>query len=160
VKHHLAQINIARFRLPADDPANKDFVDAIESVNAAADAQPGFVWRLQGDGAGALDIRAYDDPNIVVNMSVWESLDQLAAFAYRHNVHRSIMRRRREWFEEMEFYLALWWIEAGTTPTVEEAVRRIELIKASGPSPEAFTFKTPFPPPGERDIEPVLDECA
>ncbi len=160
MSYHLAQINIARFRLPADDPANADFVNAIEAVNAAADAQAGFVWRLQGDGAGALDIQAYDDPNIVINMSVWESLDQLAAFAYRHNTHRKIMRRRREWFEEMAFYLALWWIEAGTTPTVEEGGRRIELIKERGPGPDAFTFKTPFPPPGGAKIAPVLDECA
>ena len=157
---HLAQVNIARFRLPADDPANADFMNALDDVNAVADASPGFVWRLQGDGDSAVDVKAYDDPNVIINMSVWESLEHLAAFAYRNRDHRAIMRRRREWFEVMEISLALWWIEAGTTPSVADAVRRLEILRRKGPTPAAFTFKAPFPPPGGEAVVPVLDECA
>jgi hypothetical protein len=43
--------------------------------------------------------------------------------------------------------IALWWIPAGTRPTVDEAKRRLELLDARGPSADAFTFKVPFPAP-------------
>lgn len=146
---HLAQINIARFRQPTDHPDNAEFVNAIDAVNAEADKAPGFVWRLEGDGdgGGAMDVRAFEDPNMLINMSVWESLDALSAFVYRHAAHRAIMRRRKEWFDETEFHLALWWVKAGDIPTVEEGVRRLKLLEENGPTPEAFTFKESFPAP-------------
>ena len=51
MKYHLAQLNIARFVKPADHPDNADFVNNLDRVNAVADAQPGFVWRLVGEVA-------------------------------------------------------------------------------------------------------------
>jgi heme-degrading monooxygenase HmoA len=40
-------------------------------------------------------------------MSVWESAEALAAFAYS-DAHRQVLRRRREWFQPMtEAYTAL-----------------------------------------------------
>ena len=160
MKHHLAQLNVARFREPADHPVNADFVNNLDRVNAIAETQPGFIWRLVGDGNDALDVQAFEDPNIAVNMSVWADLESLAAFAYRNADHRAIMRRRREWFEQMEFYLVLWWVAEGHRPTMEEAKKRLELLRRKGPTVDAFTFKQPFPAPGESDISPVLDECA
>ncbi len=157
---HLAQVNIARFRKPADDPANADFIAALDHVNALAEASPGFVWRLTGEGNSAVDLQPFDDPNIAINMSVWESVDALAAFAYRNMDHRGVMRRRREWFEEMPVYMALWWVPAGTTPAIMEAKQRLGLLESHGPTPDAFTFRQPFPPPGGSVVEPVLDECA
>src|SRR5262245_34804462 len=119
MKWHLAQVNIGRFVKPVEDPANRDFVDALDAVNALAEASPGFVWRLTGDGNNATDIKPFpDDPNMAINMSVWESVDALAAFVYRNMDHRGVMRRRREWFEEMKIYMALWWVPAGTLPTI------------------------------------------
>lgn len=144
MSYHLAQLNIAKFRQPADHPDNADFVNAIDAVNAEADMQPGFVWRLEGEGTGALDIRAFDDPNMLVNMSVWESIEALSAFVYRNEAHRTIMRRRREWFDDMEFYFVLWWIKAGAIPTIEEAIERLALLEKNGPTKEAFTFKEAF----------------
>ena len=158
--YQLAQMNIAKFRLPAEHPVNADFVNNLDRVNAIAETQPGFVWRLIGDGNDALDINAFDDPNIAVNMSVWTDLENLAAFAYRNEEHRKIMRRRAEWFDVMDFYLVLWWVRAGEFPTVEDGKARLEHLKEHGPSAYAFTFKEPFPAPGEDRIDPVLDECA
>ncbi len=158
--YHLAQLNIARFRLPADHPVNADFVSNLDRVNAIAETQPGFVWRLIGEGNNALDLKAFDDPNVAVNMSVWADLESLAAFAYRNEDHRAIMRRRHEWFEQMEFHLVLWWVAAGCRPILEEAKIRLNLLRRKGPTADAFTFKEPFPAPGESDISPVLDECA
>lgn len=158
--YHLAQLNIARFRLPPEDPVNADFMNALDTVNKTAEAQPGFVWRFTGEGGNAVDVRAFDDPNIVLNMSVWEDMETLAAFAYRNEAHRSIMRRRREWFEEIEFYLVLWWVEADHRPTIEEAKERLDLLRRKGPTAQAFTFKRPFPAPDGAAVRPVLDRCA
>lgn len=157
---HLAQVNVARFRKPVGDPANADFMAALDHVNALAEGSPGFVWRLKGEGNNATDIRPYDDPLMAINMSVWENIDALAAFVYRNMDHRGVMRRRREWFEEMKVYMALWWVPAGTLPTVEDARAKLELLERLGPTAEAFTFKQPFAPPSGLSVKPVLDECA
>src|SRR4051812_12672798 len=115
--YHLAQINIGRFLAPTDDPRIADFMGALDRVNAIADAAPGFVWRLVGEGENnATDLRPVaNDPMLAVNMSTWRSLDALAAFVYRSD-HRDIMRRRREWFEVMEVFMCLWWVPAGHIP--------------------------------------------
>jgi hypothetical protein len=138
---HIAQINVARFRVAREHPVNADFEAALDEVNARAEAAPGFVWRMIGEGENA-------DPDLTINMTVWESIEQLSAFAYRDLTHRSVMRRKKEWFDEMPAYLALWWIEAGTSPTLDEGLAKLELIGRLGPTREAFDFKTPFPPPG------------
>jgi hypothetical protein len=159
--YHLAQINVGRFRRPIDHPANADFMAALDRVNALADDHPGFVWRLVGEGNNAVDVRAYDDPQMAVNMSVWTDLESLAEFAYRNPDHRAIMRRRREWFERMDTYMALWWVPAGHIPTVAEGRARLDTLARLGPSPEAFLFHRPFPAPGANaTVDPVLDECA
>ena len=151
-RFHLAQLNIGRLLAPLDTPQLEGFVAALEPVNALADAAPGFVWRLQTEDGDATAIRAFDDDLLIVNMSVWESLDALADFAYR-SPHRDVMVRRREWFERMsEAYVVLWWVPAGTVPTVADAVARLGLLREHGPSPDAFTFRVPFPPPGGADL--------
>ena len=160
VKYYLAQLNIARFRLPQEHPSNTDFVENLDRVNALAEAQPGFVWRLVGEGNDALDLRAFDDPNIAINMSVWTDMESLANFVYRNEDHREIMRRRREWFDKMDFYLVLWWIPEHHLPTIEEAQEKLSLLEQDGPSSEAFTFRHPYPNPDGDLINPVLDECA
>ncbi len=160
-KHHLAEINIGRLRAPVDDPMIADFVANLDRINALADASPGFVWRLTGDGNNATDIQPDpSDPLMALNMSVWESPQALGAFVYRSD-HQPVMRRRVEWFEKLELYMALWWVPAGHRPTVAEGWGKIQTLRRLGPTPEAFTFKTIFPPPGA-DIAPppVLDECA
>lgn len=157
---HLAQINIGRFRLPVEHPVNADFVAALDHVNALAEAAPGFVWRLKGAGNNASDLHPYDDPNIGINMSVWTSMEALANFVYGNPEHRKIMRRRREWFEHMEVFQTLWWIPAGTIPTIEDGKARLETLRLLGPSPSAFLFHKPFAPPDVLTIRPILDKCA
>lgn len=162
MKYHLAQVNIGRFIKPPADPVNADFMNRLDHVNALAEASPGFIWRLKSDDSNnATDIRPWpEEPNLAINMSVWESIEQLAAFAYRNMDHRGVMRSRREWFEEMKVYMALWWIPAGTIPTLQDAKDRLALLEKLGPTPEAFTFKQPFPAPSGAEVRPVLDECA
>ena len=144
---HLAQLNIGRIRAPLDSPQLSHFVAALEPINALADKSPGFVWRLQTEEGDATSIRAFDDDMLLVNMSVWESLDALSAFVYRSD-HRAVMLRRREWFERpADAFMVLWWVPADHTPTVDEAKQRLERLREHGPSQEAFTFRNPFPPP-------------
>jgi len=146
--HHLAQVNVGRIVAPLDDPRLQDFVDGLQPVNAIADAAPGFVWRLQDESGDATSFKLFDDELLVINLSVWESVEALRAFAYRSD-HVEYLRRRRDWFEPMsEAFLALWWVPAGTVPTPEEAVDRVEHVRAHGASPEAFTFRQAFPAPG------------
>ena len=137
----IAQINVARFRVARADPVNADFEAALDEVNALAEAAPGFVWRMTGEGEN-------DDPDLTINMTVWATIEQLSAFAYRNLTHRGVMRRKKEWFVEMPAYLALWWIEAGRTPTLAEGLAKLEMIGRRGPTPDAFDFRNPFPPPG------------
>jgi heme-degrading monooxygenase HmoA len=143
---HIAQINIAKFRVPRGSPVNAEFEAALDEVNALAEASPGFVWRMVGEGEN-VDGSVFGDPDVTINMTVWESVDHLTAFAYRNLTHRAVMRRRAEWFVELPAYLALWWIEAGGTPGLREGKARLDLMEKRGPTAEAFDFRNLFPPP-------------
>jgi hypothetical protein len=140
---HLAQYNIARARAPIGNPPLADFVAAIARVNEAAEAAPGFVWRLKDDnGASSSYVQAYDDERMLVNLTVWESVEALRAYTYSMP-HVDIFRRRSEWFEPLDGpSLVLWWVEAGHVPTIEEADARLRHLASNGPSDYAFTFKT------------------
>src|SRR5437868_13009673 len=120
----LAQFNLAHMRAPLTDPVMAGFVDQLEHINAVADGAAGFVWRLQTEGGDATSLQPYDDPLIIVNMSVWESAEALMQYVYRGE-HAAPLRDRAEWFRPAPPpLLALWWIEAGHVPTVAEGKQR------------------------------------
>ena len=149
--YHLAQINIARMIAPLDSPAMAGFVAQLEPVNALADRSPGFVWRLQSEGGDATTIQAFDDPLILVNMSVWESPEQLREFVYKSG-HLAPLRDRTQWFEKpSEAHLAMWWVPAGHIPGVAEARERLEFRRRHGDTAMAFSFGKQFPAPDEPD---------
>jgi hypothetical protein len=142
----LAQINIGRIRASLDDPRMRAFVERLADINALADRAPGFVWRLQTPAGDATYLRPYDDDRIIVNMSVWESVETLKDFVYR-SAHAEVMKQRRDWFERFESnYLALWWVPTGHRPGIDEAKKRLAHLEAHGPTEYAFTFKTIFDP--------------
>jgi hypothetical protein len=148
---HLAQLNVGRMVAPTTAPEVAEFMAALEPINELADASPGFVWRLQTDAGNATDIHAFEDPLLLLNMSVWESIEALRAFTYT-SAHTDVLRRRREWFDRLEqAHLVLWWVPAGHLPTTAEAIQRLERLRRDGPSPAAFTFRVPFQPD---DFEP------
>jgi hypothetical protein len=161
-RHVIAQVNIGRLVAPLDSPQIADFVAGLDPVNAVADAAPGFIWRLQTEDGDATALRAFEDDaegadgGILLNMSVWESVETLAAFVYG-DAHRAVLRRRREWFERMtEVYTAVWWIPRGHVPTIAEAEERLRHLRRHGPTPYAFSLRIHFPPPGTVDAEPLL----
>ena len=142
---HLAEINVGRLRYPLDDPRIAEFVENLDRINAVAEASDGFVWRLKDEAGNATQIRAYENPLIIVNMSVWASPDALYEFAYR-TMHRRFVRRRKEWFELFgQAYLALWWVGEGHFPEIAEGQRRLAHLERFGPTPWAFNFRQPFP---------------
>ena len=143
---HVAQVNIATPKAPVDSPLLAEFKALLEPVNALADAAPAFVWRLQDEAGNATAIPVFDDKSLIVNMSVWESIDALWDFVYRSD-HLAVMRRRREWFTRMDMYMCLWWVPAGHLPDVREAEARLIHLREHGPSEHAFTFKQRFGPP-------------
>lgn len=146
---HLAQVNVGTLVAPEGDPRVQPFFDNLERINAIADEAPGFVWRLQeADGGNATGIATTPDPLFIVNMSVWRDADSLFAFVYR-SAHTPVMAQRRQFFERPAgAYQALWWIEAGTQPTVADGLSRLWMIDRYGPSSQAFTFKSRYPAPG------------
>lgn len=149
----LAQVNVARLLAPLDHPLIADFISALDPVNAAADDASGFIWRLQTEKGDAPVLVAFawdaaDSAGVIVNMSVWVDVEHLAAFVYGE-MHREVLRRRREWFQRMqEAWLACWWVPAGYRPTTRDAEERIRHLRIHGPTPFAFTLRQSYPMPG------------
>ena len=144
--YQLAQLNIAKMRYPIDSPELADFVDNLDNINALADDSAGFVWRLQTDEGDATNIDFFGDDTLV-NMSIWKDVESLHGYVYR-SAHNKIMSRRKEWFHRVDkAYTVLWWIAAGTIPSLEEAKHKLELLISQGPTAEAFSIKHAFPAP-------------
>ena len=140
--HHLAQLNIGRIRYEVGDARMAGFVDNLAFVNALAERSEGFVWRYQDESGNATSTRPYDgDPMMAVNMSVWENVESLEKYVWQ-TVHKRFYGRRHEWFEKMdERYFVMWWVPAGHRPTIDEAIERLEHLKANGASEYAFAWE-------------------
>ncbi len=147
---HLAEINLARARMPLTDPSMATFVGQLDAINALADSADGFVWRLKSDdGRPSSYVPFSDDPRMIVNMSVWASIEALHAYAYRSG-HGKVYAARASWFEDLGAPpVAMWWIPVGEIPTLDKGRRRWQLLCEQGPTPEAFTFRERFAPPVE-----------
>lgn len=144
---HVAQLNVGRAVATPGSAELTDVVAALDRTNALAESSPGFLWRLQSDSGNATDILISDDPRVIVNMSVWASVETLFEFVYRSS-HTRIMARRREWFEKpSQAHQVLWWVPAGHIPRVGEALERLEHLRGHGPTLHAFTFHRHYPPP-------------
>jgi len=139
--HHLAQLNIGRIRYEIDDPRMPDFTNNLALVNDIAEGSAGFIWRYIDGSGNATNTRPYADPRIIVNMSIWESVEALERFVWR-TIHSRFYGRRGDWFEHFAGpSLVLWWVPVGHRPSVEEAVARIEHLKQHGPSHHAFDWQ-------------------
>lgn len=145
---HIAQLNVGVLQAPLDSPQLADFVANLDHVNAIADAAPGFVWRLRDDGGSNATRLRPRGPDLLVNMSVWQSLESLRAFVYRNGPHLDMLRRRREFFRTPdEAHQVLWWIPRGHIPDLDEAFAKLDLLRREGSGPDAFTFREPYPEP-------------
>ena len=144
---HLAQVNVAQAKADMDSDLMQGFVSRLDEINALAESAEGFIWRLQEDSGSATAIRVFDDPLLLINMSVWANLEALKHYVYK-SLHVELIKDREVWFNKMgESHQALWWIPAGHIPSTEEARKKLEYIRKNGPSADAFTFAKPYPTP-------------
>jgi hypothetical protein len=129
---------------PIDDPIMAQFVAQLPPINALADESPGFVWRLQSEGGDATSIKVYDDDMIIVNLTVWESVEALRQYVYK-SAHSAVLRDRKRWFEKFDGpYYALWWVPTGHLPDTQEGMERLEYLREHGDTAQAFSFKHVF----------------
>jgi heme-degrading monooxygenase HmoA len=141
----LAQFNIARLTVALDAPDFAAFIEAVEPVQAQAEASAGYLWRDQYIGQLLKPGPFADDE--LATITVWTSLDALRTFTYTGR-HREVLQARKTWFARMDPpTMVLWWVPSGHRPAPEEARSRLACLAATGPSPEAFTFGRSFPPP-------------
>jgi hypothetical protein len=103
------------------------------------------VWRLQSDSGSATDIPYNEDPFMIANMSVWESVEALTNFTYASR-HVAVLRDRAKWFEKMALpHYCLWWTPVGHIPTLKEGRARLEHYQANGATPYSFWFNQTLP---------------
>lgn len=144
---HIAQVNVARAKADMDSEVMKGFVERLDEINALAERSDGFVWRLKGDEGNAIALNVFEDSRLIVNMSVWRSLESLKQYVYK-SLHVELIRDREAWFDKLgEAHQALWWIPAGHIPSVEEAKEKLLLIRTHGPTEAAFNFAKNRPAP-------------
>lgn len=143
MNHVLAQINIASMKASLDNPIMREFVENTDRINALAERSPGFLWRYKEDEAAKSDLplTVFKDNSILVNMSVWNSMEDLFKFTYQSD-HKEIFKKRKQWFQLLEdSHMACWYIADGQWPLLSEGKKRLEYMDAFGNSPYAFTFK-------------------
>ena len=148
MEYHIAQINVAKLKAPINDPSIHGFKSRLDEINAIAERSPGFVWRLKDDEMNnATTVSLFDDALMIVNVSVWETIEDLKAFTYRTE-HVELFRDRAYWFQKLrQPHMALWWVKKNDEISGDDAILRLTFLRANGPSAEAFNFKNIFPPP-------------
>ena len=146
-------MNIATILYETDDPRMAGFMDNLDQINELAERSPGFVYRYQTEAGNATDERIFDDPQMLLNLSVWDDVESIKAYTYKTE-HVDFLRRRREWFTPADGWpvIACWWIPEGHVPGLEEAKERLEHLRDNGPTDKAFTFRDTFAPPGAGSI--------
>ncbi len=142
---HLAQINIAKAKADLTSPTMTEFVDRLDEINQLAERAPGFIWRLQTEEGDATSLNVFNDPSLIINMSVWRDIESLQDYVYQ-SLHLELLKGKKSWFSRMDgAQQALWWIDAGHIPSVEEGKIRLQMIQTQGPTAKAFNFAHPYP---------------
>ncbi len=146
--YHIAEINVARMKgVNIDDPIMKEFVDNLDKVNALAERSEGFVWRLQDENNDATSFNPYNDEQVIINISVWETIESLESFVFK-TFHTDFLKRRKEWFYTYgKVHTAMWWMPKGEFPSIEEAVAKLDYLQKNGASEIVFDFRNRFPKP-------------
>jgi hypothetical protein len=144
---HLAQINIAKLLAPIDSPLLEDFVADLDRINEIAESSAGFVWRLKDDSGNATHFNPFDDSNLIINISVWKTVEDLKNFVY-YSGHVEVFIKRAKWFEKMSTpHMALWWIEEGNFPTALDGKNKLLELEMNCDSESSFSFRKIFDSP-------------
>jgi Domain of unknown function (DUF3291) len=147
MNYYLAQINIAKLLEPIDSPLLEDFVNDLDRINTIAENCQGFIWRLKDESGNATHINPFDDNSFIVNISVWESIDDLKNFTYNTD-HFEVFKKRAKWFKKMKTpHMALWWLKEGELPTAIDGKKKLLQLETLGDTEESFSFKHLFDKP-------------
>ena len=139
---HLAQINVARLSYGPADRRSAGFMRNLDRINALAEQSPGFVWRLKDDSGNAIVIQGHVDPNVIINMSVWQTAEAFEQFVWQ-TAHRKFYANRRKWFDvAVQPHLAMWWITPGDVPRLADGIARLEALRRDGPSDRGFGWES------------------
>jgi len=131
---------------PISSPIMSDFVNNLDRINAIAEKHDGFVWRLKGERNNATALRVFEDDFLIINMSVWNTMEALFKFTYSSE-HVGILKRKKEWFSAIkDMHMAFWYVPIGQNPTPAEAKERLNYLNENGETPYAFSFKSKFTP--------------
>ncbi len=75
---------------------------------------------------------------MLVNMSVWESVEALERFVWA-TVHKQFYNRKGSWFEQLTTpHFVMWPTPPGHIPDLQEAKTRLEHLQQHGDSDLAF----------------------
>ena len=137
----LAQFNIATIKYPLDDPRMKEFVDNIDLVHRIAERIGGLVKRLSDDSGTALNMRVYNDPRIVPNLTIWKDVASLETFVWK-TLHKKFFDKREQWFDvSAKPKNVMWFCQPDYNPQMSDGVERLDYMIANGPSDYAFDWK-------------------
>lgn len=137
--HHLAELNVGRLIAAVDDPRVAEFVAALDRINGLGKRMPGFVWIMEGTaGTGNTEAKIDGDAQYVPNLTVWKDVASLEHFVW-NTVHKQFYDRRAEWFEVLgAMHFVMWWVPEGHRPTLDEALERLDHLRAHGDTDHAF----------------------
>lgn len=128
-RFNIAQVNIGRIVAELTDPVMAGFVNRLDEINALADASPGFVWRLIVNDGNATYLRPFEDQWMLLNMSVWETVEQLRHYVYQ-TAHVELLRQRHAWFEKLAgVYTALWWVPVGISQALTKRSSALRTLR-------------------------------
>ena len=88
-----------------------------------------------------------DNPNELINMSVWQSVAALKYFMFKTH-HIDFLKRKNKWLEtSIKQIYASWWIPVGHSPSIQEAKDSLVMLNDKGETAQAFTFKKLYSSP-------------
>lgn len=142
----LFQFNLAKMKAPFSDPIFDDFKSELDALHALAEADPGFVWRYQGEKDDDGYIKPYPcAPLIMGNMSAWTDYDSLFRYTFSGE-HLALMKMKRKWFEKLPpHYNVLYYgtredLNRSNAELLEDAKRHLAYLRVYGETPVAFGF--------------------
>jgi len=110
----------------------------LMNLNDIAERSPGFLWRLQDENGNATDIKRDGDPRALLNLSTWQTPENLAHYVF-NTLHAQFYKRGPEWFEVPSTpHFVIWTIPEGHIPSQEEALEKLAELTQNGPTEHIY----------------------
>jgi hypothetical protein len=149
----LGFLTFGLMRAPSGDPAVRGFELRIAATyDRAADAEGFLGSYAEGPDADLARPARWADPaydgRCAITVTRWRDLQAVHAFAFGP-AHAGVMRRGHAWMQRGDWPTHVaWWLADDEPLTLTDAAHRYDLLDAEGPTPDAFTFASPYDPDG------------